>query len=176
MTDENESAAPIEVGEPLANDSTALARPGTGPRTTKGKQRSRYNALKHGIFSKVVVLENEPRAEFNALLQGWLNVLQPQGEFEEFLVEKLAALAWRHRRLIIAEGKNIESLEIGTLIDPEGPSRTADHLVRYEASNERAFDRTLSQLERAQRMRLGQPVPPPIKLDISSDRETHPEE
>jgi hypothetical protein len=38
----------------------------------------------------------------------------------------------------------------------------------YEASLERAFDWTLNQLERIQRMRKGQVVPPPIKLDVSS--------
>ena len=42
-----------------------------------------------------------------------------------------------------------------------------DRLLRYEASLERSFDRTLTQLERLQRMRLGQLVPPPLKVDIS---------
>ena len=42
-----------------------------------------------------------------------------------------------------------------------------ERLLRYEASLERAFDRTLLQLERLQRMRLGQPVTPPIKLDVT---------
>lgn len=41
-----------------------------------------------------------------------------------------------------------------------------DHLLRYETSLERNFDRTLSQLERVQRMRLGQPVLP--KLDSTA--------
>jgi len=27
----------------------------TGPRTLRGKQKSRYNALKHGIFAQVVL-------------------------------------------------------------------------------------------------------------------------
>jgi hypothetical protein len=39
-----------------------------------------------------------------------------------------------------------------------------DRVLRYEASLERAFDRTLSQLERMQRLRLGQPV---ARLDVS---------
>lgn len=42
---------------------------------------------------------------------------------------------------------------------------TLDRLLRYETSLERSFDRTLSQLERLQRMRLGQPVLP--KLEVS---------
>ena len=42
-----------------------------------------------------------------------------------------------------------------------------DRLLRYEASLERSFDRTLIQLERWQRMRQGHPVPPPLKVGIS---------
>jgi len=49
---------------------------------------------------------------------------------------------------------------------PDAPR--LDCLLRYEASLERAIDRTLTQLERLQRMRLGQPVSSPIKLDVSS--------
>jgi hypothetical protein len=42
-----------------------------------------------------------------------------------------------------------------------------DRLQRYEGSLERSFDRTLSQLERLQRLRLGQPVLPALKVDVS---------
>ena len=42
---------------------------------------------------------------------------------------------------------------------------TLDRLLRYEASLDRSFDRTLTQLERLQRMRLGQSVLP--KLEVS---------
>jgi hypothetical protein len=42
-----------------------------------------------------------------------------------------------------------------------------DHLLRYEASLERGFDRTLSQLERLQRTRRGQPVSPKLEVHHS---------
>jgi hypothetical protein len=48
---------------------------------------------------------------------------------------------------------------------PDSPR--LDQLLRYSASLERSFDRALNQLERAQRMRLGQPVPPPINVSVS---------
>jgi len=41
-------------------------------------------------------------------------------------------------------------------------------LLRYDAHLSREFDRTLNQLERLQRMRKGQPVLPPIKVEVSS--------
>ena len=46
---------------------------------------------------------------------------------------------------------------------PDTP--TLDRLLRYEASLDRSFDRALTQLERLQRMRLGQSVLP--KLEVS---------
>lgn len=81
----------------------------TGPRTAAGKERSKLNAVKHGIFSKAVVLPNEPRSEFDSMFRHLRNDLQPNGALEEMLVEKLAELAWRRRRLLIAEGAEIQS-------------------------------------------------------------------
>lgn len=48
------------------------------------------------------------------------------------------------------------------------PPQRLDSLVRYEAHLDRLFDRTLNQLERRQRMRLGQPVLPPLEVKVSS--------
>ena len=78
-----------------------------GPRTPAGKQRSKHNALKYGIFAKNVLLKGESQSEFDSLLNGLLNDLRPEGTLEELLVEKLAALAWRHRRLFLAESAEI---------------------------------------------------------------------
>src|SRR5229473_943998 len=71
-------------------------RKATGPRTEQGKQRASRNATKHGVFSKVVLLKGEPRDEYEKLLTGLRETLQPEGTLEELLVEKLTALAWRY--------------------------------------------------------------------------------
>jgi hypothetical protein len=42
-----------------------------------------------------------------------------------------------------------------------------ERLLRYEANLRREFDRTLNQLERLQRVRLGQPEPPTVRLELS---------
>ena len=42
-----------------------------------------------------------------------------------------------------------------------------DRLLKYEITLDRATDRVLTRLERLQRMRLGQPVPPPINLTVT---------
>ena len=49
---------------------------------------------------------------------------------------------------------------------PDAPQ--LDRLLRYETNLDRAIDRTLGQLERYQRMRLGQSVLPPINVNVSS--------
>src|SRR5260370_17986598 len=81
----------------------------TGPRTPRGKAKSRHNALKHGIFSEVVVVKDESRAEYNALWNGLRDYFKPTGAYEEGLVEILASTWWRQRRLLIAEGAEIQA-------------------------------------------------------------------
>jgi hypothetical protein len=49
------------------------------------------------------------------------------------------------------------------------PSRLElDRLLRYEASIERRFYKALNELERLQRMRLGEKVPAPLEVEFSS--------
>jgi hypothetical protein len=88
---------------------------GTGPRTENGKQRSSRNSIKHGIFSDVPFLRGERRETFESLLRGLHLSIDPVGQLEELLVEKLAMLTWRYRRLLVAENaeltKNTEFLE-----------------------------------------------------------------
>ena len=280
-----------------------------GPSTPEGKAKTKFNATTHGIFSSVVVLKGETRADYESLLSGLWADCRPQGQLEEILVEKLAMVLWRHRRLLVSErgeiskghqyltwekdrslqeavggefisrfkdgglqrrtirdtsslkmldhflglfvklrdgiasngfqrypdgdilkeiyGSEWQNIEVGgsyakwynlspsagkmpkksgptpetcrdnllSEIDleikrlkqireeyepretkrrsieilrrhvPEGPE--LERLLRYEASLERAFDRTLAQLERAQRLRLGQPVPPRLEVNVT---------
>lgn len=91
---------------PAKSERNSAKRRGGGPRTPHGKRRSRFNAREHGIFSDVV-LDDESRAEFEVLLQGLREDRQPQGLLEELVVEKIATIAWRYRRLIQAEGAEI---------------------------------------------------------------------
>lgn len=74
----------------------------TGPRTPGGKARSRYNAVKHGIFASAV-LPDESTKEYYQLVNDLTDYHQPVGRTEELLVEKLAMQFWRYRRLLEAE-------------------------------------------------------------------------
>jgi hypothetical protein len=79
----------------------------TGPRTEPGKKRSSQNAIKSGIFSRATLLNGESRSDYNSLLEGLWETLQPEGKLEELLVEKLGSISWRYRRLLVAEGAEI---------------------------------------------------------------------
>ncbi|TKJ36311.1 MAG: hypothetical protein CEE38_12925 [Planctomycetes bacterium B3_Pla] len=73
-----------------------------GVKTPEGKAIVKYNALKHGLLAKEVVITvgegAEDPEEFNALLVDLKAQLAPAGTLEEMLVEKVAVAYWRLRR------------------------------------------------------------------------------
>jgi hypothetical protein len=64
----------------------------------------RYNATTHGVLSRHTVLPWEDGAEYEGLLQSFLAEYNPTGPTEEHLVEEIAGIVWRKRRLRMAEG------------------------------------------------------------------------
>ena len=64
---------------------------------------TRFNALQHGVLSKHTVLPWEDREEYDALLDAVVTEYRPQGPIEEHLVEELAGIIWRKRRLRLGE-------------------------------------------------------------------------
>lgn len=102
------------------------------PKHPVGYEGSRLNALKHGILSKHVVLGHECWDEFGALLSALVVEHQPSGPTETHLVEELAGVIWRKRRVLQAEGASINRglLVVSKArhdrpIDPDGPASAA---------------------------------------------------
>jgi hypothetical protein len=75
----------------------------TGPRSAEGKQRSRLNAVKHGLLSEFLLLPGEDPAALDELSAELRAELAPVGEQEELLVERMIGAAWRLRRLVKVE-------------------------------------------------------------------------
>jgi len=73
----------------------------------EGYESVKYNALKHGILSKHVVLPHEDKNEFDDLQAALISEHQPAGATELHLVEELAGIMWRKRRVLLAEGAKI---------------------------------------------------------------------
>jgi hypothetical protein len=65
--------------------------------------QARFNALQHGLLSRYAVLPWEDRSEYEALLAALVAEHAPQGPTEEHLVEEVAGIIWRKRRLRLAE-------------------------------------------------------------------------
>src|SRR5438874_9994337 len=64
---------------------------------------TRFNALKHGVLSVYTVLPWESADEYHAVLVALVAEHAPQGPTEAHLVEELAGILWRKRRLRLAE-------------------------------------------------------------------------
>jgi hypothetical protein len=71
--------------------------------TSANYSMTRFNALQHGILSRHAVLPWEDRNEYQALLAALVTEHAPQGPTEGHLVEELAGVIWRKRRLQLAE-------------------------------------------------------------------------
>jgi len=80
-----------------ANRKNALKS--TGPKTPEGKDAVRLNALKHGLLSSEILLPGEDEAALRELGEHLRAELQPVGELENLLVDRITSLFWRLRRL-----------------------------------------------------------------------------
>jgi hypothetical protein len=76
------------------------ARRSTGPKTEKGRSRSRTNALKHGRGAKLVlpVLPQEDPRERALRNEQWFFALAPTNQAERALVARAAQLSWEIER------------------------------------------------------------------------------
>jgi hypothetical protein len=90
------------------NETTLITRDDAAPVARAGNYEPvRFNALKHGILSKLAVLAHEDLAEFADLLAALMDEHRPAGMTERHLIEELATIIWRKRRVLLAEGAKI---------------------------------------------------------------------
>src|SRR5215510_1204678 len=75
----------------------------TLPAETGGTDITRFNALRHGVLSRYTVLPWEHADEYQAIVTALVAEHAPQGPTEEHLVEEIAGIMWRKRRLRLAE-------------------------------------------------------------------------
>lgn len=108
------------------------------PAPAKGYANVRFNAIKHGVLSQHTVLAHENVEEFKELLNALVEEHQPIGPTETHLVEELAGVMWRKRRVLQAEGASINRGLLAVAKTPyggpggrDGPARAA---VPFEPS------------------------------------------
>src|SRR5262245_29184085 len=81
-----------------------------GPRSAEGKERSKFNALKHGMTAKTLILPGEDAGVYQARLGDWLTALEPANDAQESLVENAVGLTWLLDRAHRAENARLSFL------------------------------------------------------------------
>src|SRR3954451_7467940 len=79
------------------------ARRSTGPITEEGKQRSRRNAVRHGLMAETVISALEDAEDYSAFEAAVTADYDAQSAVERELVLRLASLLWRLRRATTIE-------------------------------------------------------------------------
>jgi len=94
----------------------ANAQKSTGPRTAAGKQRSKLNALRHGLTGHTIVLPTDDQAAYQRHSQSFLDEYRPQGATESQLVQSVTDISWQLNRAAAVE-TNLFSLGITEMED-----------------------------------------------------------
>jgi hypothetical protein len=88
----------------------------TGPRTERGKQNARFNAVTLGLFAKHVVIPfcdgHKAEKDFQLLLDELHEEFRPVGVYEEWLVVRIAECMWRLRRAARCESGSVRESAI----------------------------------------------------------------
>jgi hypothetical protein len=79
------------------------ARKSTGPVTQEGKQRSRCNAVRHGLTAETVIGALEDAEDYREFEAAIIADYDAQSAVERELVLRLASLLWRLRRATTIE-------------------------------------------------------------------------
>ena len=110
------------------------------PASSGGYEMARFNALRHGVLSRYTVLPWEDAGDYQGLVAALVAEHAPQGPTEEHLVEELAGILWRKRRLRLAEAATYRRGLKDTLPSYRSIVKTA--LVHLDASgqSERVID------------------------------------
>ena len=120
-----------------------------GVKTAAGKAISRYNARKHGLLSKELLLPTEDANELSKFKTGIVSSLKPQDEIQNTLVDIIVSCFWRKQRALSYERRSIDSGQYfhihGLIVIP------CDTITRYEAALDKQMFRTLSALKELQK-------------------------
>jgi hypothetical protein len=140
-----------------ANRANALHS--TGPKTSEGIAAVRFNAVRHGLLTRDVVLPEEDAGAFEDLFNQVRTNLSPVGPIEEFLADRVVNAIWRLRRLERAETALFHSLihrlkanQLATEVRSYQED-FADHLgmaLRPEITDKAAHTKASEALKRAQ--------------------------
>lgn len=120
----------------------------TGPTSEVGKERSRQNAMRHGLTAETVVEPLENREDYKAFEMSITAEFDAQTAVERELVLRLASVLWRLRRATAIE---TGLLQIGEPDDERPARRSADTIAHSVFSMMEAALRNRSKGSRSNR-------------------------
>ena len=114
-------------------------------REQAGKSRSRLNSWKHGLTAKTLIIVGERANDFDDLRAALMDEHDPQSILECEMVERLAVILWRLRRVPSFEVAILDARhqqvwnqkDCGRLPEPEGQEKK-EELDEEEADWERS--------------------------------------
>lgn len=129
----------------------------TGPKTDAGKERSSQNALKHGLFSRQVVLPHESQEEYDAMLAELADHYRPVGIQEATIVREVADNHWKLERARRVEQQMMESrvtsdADLAAWIFSDD-YKQLERITRIQDRLERAWYRSMACLDKLQAIR-----------------------
>jgi hypothetical protein len=133
-----------------------------GPRTPEGKAAVRLNALRHGLLSREILLRGKDGEALRELGESVRTELQPVGELEHLLVDRIIAACWRLRRVgrveagIFAWERYEELAARAEREAHEYESWSADDMIDILTTRITDEEKHEEALERARRMRREQ--------------------
>ena len=152
-----------------------------GVKTAEGKTLTQLNGLKHGLLSEEILLTGENGEALAGLDERLVAELQPRGELEGILVDRIVSSVWRLKRTLKVEAANMvyehqERLQ-GSYPFNEALRRLmaqrdmlsgnhTEKILRYETTIERQIYKALHELIRLQMARQGQRPPAPVAVDL----------
>ena len=95
----------------------------TGPTTPEGVERSRRNALRHGLTAETVVVALEDSEDYQAFEAAVISDYDAESAIERELVLRLASVLWRLRRATGIETALINFVAAEPRRQKRGPSR-----------------------------------------------------
>ena len=137
----------------------------TGPRSVEGKTASRFNAVKHGVDARSLVIPGEDPAELEALAHDYHEQFRPVGPLESFLVDTLVQSDWNKRRYARAEAQLLSAVVVHPEVPTECPlgavfarddNQTLQRIFRRLQAAEQSYFRSLKELRRTQAERQSQ--------------------
>ncbi len=95
--------ATAEIPPTRAEINRRNAQRSTGPKSQAGKERSRFNALKHGCRARLPILPGEDPDAYQERLDAWIDKFQPRDAVETYMVERTVHASWQLDRADRAE-------------------------------------------------------------------------